>query len=75
MGHDRVTVQNLKVVKVDRENHLLALKGSVPGAENGYLIVRTALKRGKPRKWKVAGTLKEAPQAEQPKPENSEQQS
>lgn len=53
MGAQQVTVQNLLVVKVDPENHLLAVRGSVPGTEEGLLVVRTSLKRGKPRKWKL----------------------
>ena len=53
MGHERITVQNLKVVKVDQENNLLMVKGAVPGVEGGYLVIRTALKKGPKRKWKV----------------------
>lgn len=53
MGNQRVTIQNLKVVRVDPENHLLIVRGGVPGTEAGYLIVRNALKRGKPRSWKI----------------------
>ena len=36
-GNATVTVQNLKVVKVDVEHNLLLIKGAVPGAKNGYL--------------------------------------
>ena len=53
MGNTQITLQNLKVIKVDLSNHLLAVKGSVPGAEGGYLVVRTALKKGARRSWKV----------------------
>ncbi len=45
MGDVRVTTKNLKVVKVDEENNLLYIKGAVPGARNGYLMIRRA-KRG-----------------------------
>src|SRR3989338_7933929 len=45
MGHARRTAQNLEVVPVGGERHLLVVKGSVPGPENGYLMVRKALKR------------------------------
>jgi large subunit ribosomal protein L3 len=45
MGTQRVTVQNLKVVKVDIENNLLLIKGAVPGHKNSYIIVRTAKKK------------------------------
>lgn len=47
MGNDRVTIQNLKVVVVDPENNLLAIKGSVPGARGGIVIVKEARKRQK----------------------------
>jgi large subunit ribosomal protein L3 len=45
MGDKRVTVQNLRVVKVDPENNLLLVKGAVPGAKNAYLIIRKAKKK------------------------------
>jgi large subunit ribosomal protein L3 len=42
MGHDRVTVKKLKVVRVDAERNLLLVKGAVPGARNGLLLVQKA---------------------------------
>jgi large subunit ribosomal protein L3 len=42
MGGDRVTVRNLKVLRVDTDNHLLILEGGIPGAPSGYLVVRKA---------------------------------
>jgi len=45
MGGERVTVKNLKVVKVDDENNLLYLRGAVPGSAGGYLTIQRA-KRG-----------------------------
>ena len=39
-GNARVTVKNLKVVRVDPTNNLLLIKGAVPGPNNGFLIVR-----------------------------------
>ncbi len=53
MGNVRTTTQNLRVEKVDLENHLLALRGSVPGAENGYVVIREAIKKRRPRKWRM----------------------
>ena len=44
MGHDRVTVQNLKIVKVDNERNLLLIKGAVPGNKGGVVTVREAIK-------------------------------
>jgi large subunit ribosomal protein L3 len=43
MGGDRVTTRNLKVVQIDAENNILVLRGSVPGAPGGYVIVRKAI--------------------------------
>ena len=40
MGQDRVTTKNLQVIRVDPENNLLVVKGAVPGANGGYLIIR-----------------------------------
>ena len=45
MGDDQVTVQNLKVVKVDAEKNLLCVKGAVPGPKNTYLVIRSSLKK------------------------------
>ncbi len=40
MGDERVTVRNLKVVETDKDNNLLVVKGAVPGARGGYLLIR-----------------------------------
>jgi len=45
MGAKRITVQNLKVLKVDKENNLIAVKGAVPGHKNGLLFIKEAKKR------------------------------
>ena len=42
MGNERVTVKKLTVVKVDPERNLLLVRGAVPGARNGLLLVRKA---------------------------------
>lgn len=39
MGNDRVTVKNLELVRVDKENNLLFVKGAVPGTRNGFILV------------------------------------
>lgn len=44
LGAERVTVQNLKVVKVDAENNLIAIKGAVPGPNGGTLLIRDSVK-------------------------------
>jgi large subunit ribosomal protein L3 len=57
MGGERVTVRNLRVAKVDAENNLLLLRGAIPGASGGYVIVRKA----------VAAKRAAMPQVEKPK--------
>ncbi len=44
MGAERVTTQNLEVVRVDAERNLLLIKGAVPGAPGGDVIIRPAVK-------------------------------
>ena len=44
MGGGRTTVHNLKVLRVDPENHILILEGAIPGAPTAYVTVRKALK-------------------------------
>jgi len=57
MGGDRVTTRNIKVVGIDADNHLLILRGAVPGAPDGVVIVRQA----------VAKKPEPKPQVEKPK--------
>lgn len=40
MGHDRLTVRNLVVVKIDKENNLILIKGAIPGPKGGYVLIR-----------------------------------
>ena len=44
MGAERVTVQSLEIVRIDAERNLLLVKGAVPGAEGGDVIVKPAVK-------------------------------
>lgn len=46
LGSARVTVQNLQVVDVDPEKNIILLRGAVPGAKNGALVLRNAVKYG-----------------------------
>jgi large subunit ribosomal protein L3 len=46
-GNETVSVLNVKLARVDAEKHLLMLAGGVPGAENGLVLVRTAVKTKK----------------------------
>jgi large subunit ribosomal protein L3 len=43
MGGGRVTIRNLKVLRVDADNHLLIVEGGIPGAPTGYVTVRKAV--------------------------------
>ena len=47
MGHVRVTVQNLEVVRVDAENNLLLVKGAVPGPKKSLVTIKETVKCGK----------------------------
>ena len=47
MGHDKVTVQNLKVVKVDLANNILVVQGAVPGYKSSLLEIRKSIKKQK----------------------------
>ena len=43
-GNEQVTVLNLKVVKIDAERNLIAVKGAIPGAKNGIVFIRDSVK-------------------------------
>jgi large subunit ribosomal protein L3 len=46
MGHERVTIQNLEIVKIDEERNLLLIKGAIPGPRNSYVIIKSTVKSG-----------------------------
>ena len=63
MGHDRVTARNLKVVRIDADNHLLLVSGAVPGAPGGYVVVRRAVAaKPEPKPQPIAEAGNSAPQ-------------
>lgn len=43
-GNEKVTILNLKVVKIDAEKNLLAVRGAIPGAKNGVVFIRDSVK-------------------------------
>lgn len=49
MGHERCTIRNLKVVRVDAENHLVLVNGAVPGPNGGYVMIRETNKLPVPK--------------------------
>ena len=44
MGDERVTTQNLEIVKIDQDRNLILVKGAVPGANNGHVMIRPSVK-------------------------------
>ncbi len=46
MGNERVTVQNLRIVKVDAEKQVVLVKGAVPGRKNSFVVLQKAKKKG-----------------------------
>lgn len=65
MGNERVTVRNLTVVQADKENNLLVVKGAVPGARGGYVLIKKANFQN------MASEIRQV-QAKKPKPGQSE---
>ena len=47
MGNKRITTQNLEVVRVDAEQNLILVKGSVPGPRKGLVTLKETVKVGK----------------------------
>ena len=45
LGAERVTVQNLEIVKIDAENNLIAIKGAIPGARKGVVVISDTVKK------------------------------
>ena len=50
MGHERVTVRNLRVLGLDKEDNLLVVEGSVPGPNGGYIVITKAKKPPRERR-------------------------
>lgn len=67
MGDQRVTVKNLIVVEADRDNNLLVVKGAVPGARGGYVLIKKEDFR--PEEPEPERAKPATPQAEKPEPE------
>ncbi|MBX4180740.1 50S ribosomal protein L3 [Sodalis sp. CWE] len=44
LGNDQITIQNLEVIRIDIKRNLLIVKGSIPGANKGNLIIKSAIK-------------------------------
>jgi large subunit ribosomal protein L3 len=72
LGNERVTVQSLEVVSADAERGVLMLKGAVPGAKGGYVLVRDAVKRKPPDGLPFPAALRETTAAPAEAPEGPE---
>jgi len=58
MGHEQVTVRNLRVLGIDKDENLLLVQGAVPGPNGGYVLIRKALKPPRERRgFAGSGTL------------------
>jgi len=58
MGDERVTTQNLKIVRTDVDRGLIMVEGSVPGAKGGFILVRDAVKKALPEGVPTPGAFK-----------------
>jgi len=58
MGNVRVTTQNLQVVRTDADQGVILVRGAVPGAKGGWLLVRDAVKRALPKGVPTPGAIR-----------------
>jgi large subunit ribosomal protein L3 len=58
MGHEAVTMRNLRVLGIDKEENLLVIEGAVPGPKDGYVLITRAKKPPRERRgFGGAGTV------------------
>ncbi|MGH1375417.1 MAG: 50S ribosomal protein L3 [Alphaproteobacteria bacterium] len=79
MGAERVTTQNLEIAGVDLEDNLILVKGAVPGAKQGWVLISDAVKKAAPEGVPTPAGFREVPKAqeqdvaeEQPTSENND---
>jgi len=58
MGSERVTTQNLEVVKTDIDRGLVMIKGAVPGSKGGWVLIRDAVKRSRHKDAPMPGSFR-----------------
>lgn len=63
MGHERVTIQSLKVIAVDEDEGLVLVKGPVPGPMTGWVYITDSVKKGRPENAPLPAGLKVAASA------------
>jgi len=71
MGNERVTTQNLEVVAIDEEDNLILVKGAVPGAKSGWVLISDAIKKPMPEDAPLPAAIIEAAAAEDVKAEEA----
>ena len=57
-GTERVTIQNLEIVRTDAERGLILVKGAIPGHDGAYVEVRDAVKKARPDDAPAAGSFR-----------------
>ena len=65
MGAERVTTQNLEIIAVDLEDNLILVKGAVPGARSGWVLINDAVKKSAPEGVPLPAGLRETPKSEE----------
>jgi large subunit ribosomal protein L3 len=63
MGDERITTQNLKIVRTDADRGLILVEGAVPGAKGGWILVRDAVKKKLPEGVPTPGKFRKAVEA------------
>jgi large subunit ribosomal protein L3 len=66
MGTRQITKQNLQIVSVDDELGVIMVSGAVPGAENGYVLVKDSVKKGNHPKAPFPAGIRKVAEAEKP---------
>ena len=75
LGVETVTTQNLVVAGVDTEDNLVLIKGSVPGPDNGWVIITDAVKKPAPKDAPVPAGLKQSAKSAKAAPAKAEEAS
>ena len=65
LGAERVTTQNLEIIAIDEEDNLILVKGAVPGAKQGWVLISDAVKKPAPEGVPLPAGFREVPKAAQ----------
>lgn len=72
LGAERVTVQNLTVVSTNAEQGLILIRGAVPGADGGYVLIKDAVKRAAPENLPFPAAIRSSAPKANAEAENTE---